>query len=216
MVDEPNFSRIPSLVRLSHSFPLPPDAPPWFNDGMKTDSLHIGQRVRHPQYGSGVVKAITETVAEIQFDDGAKRTVAPEASGLTPLDPQAALSGLQVPLTQLINETVAAAAIQLGLEMPDAVVDQLGLRWQKGKAVLHPSDPTLQTKEIPLEVFFHKIVGVRNQLRVLEQKINAHSVLTDGEKVELQQYISRCYGSLTTFNVLFKTKEDQFSSKAED
>jgi hypothetical protein len=182
---------------------------------MKAESLHIGQRVRHPQYGSGLVKAISETVAEIQFDDGAKRTVAPEASGLAPLEPQAALSGLEVPLTQVINETVAAAIAKLGLEKPDTVVDQLGVRWHKGKMVLHPADPTLQTKEVPLEVFFHKVIGVRNQLRVLEQKINAHPALTDGEKVEMQQYLSRCYGSLTTFNVLFKNKEDQFSSKAE-
>jgi hypothetical protein len=182
---------------------------------MKIESLHIGQRVSHPAYGSGTVKTISETVADIQFDDGSKRAIAPEPSGLEPLDPQAAMSGLAVPLKQFVSETLDAAIAKLGLEKPDAVVDELGLRWHKGKMVLHPADPTLQTKEVPLEVFFHKIVGVRNQLRVLEQKVNAHAALTDGDKVEMQQYISRCHGSLTTFNLLFKNKEDQFSSKAE-
>jgi hypothetical protein len=109
-----------------------------------------------------------------------------------------------------VNETVESALKQLGLEKPDVVVDQLGLRWHGGRVVMHPADSALQPKEVPLETFFHKIVMVRNNLRVLEQKINAHEKLTDGEKVEMQQYITRSYGSLTTFNILFKEKEDQF------
>jgi len=176
---------------------------------MKLEALHIGMNVRHPQYGLGIVKTISETTAEIQFNDG-KRAVAPEPSGLQPAEPQAAVSGLEMPLKQFVDQAVAATIQKLGLEKPDGVIDKLGIRWHGGKLVMHPADPALQTKEVPLETFFHKVVMVRNNFRVLEQKINAHDKLTDGEKVEMQQYITKCYGSLTTFNVLFKEKEDQF------
>lgn len=176
---------------------------------MKLEALHIGMNVRHPQYGLGLVRSISEVTAEIQFIDG-NRSVEPNAAGLEPAEPQVAVSGLAVPLIQFVEETLAAAVTKLGLEKPDSVVSQLGLRWHGGKLVMHPADPTLQTKEVPLETFFHKIVMVRNNLRVLEQKINAHEKLSDGEKVEMQQYITRSYGSLTTFNVLFKEKEEQF------
>lgn len=86
----------------------------------------------------------------------------------------------------------------------------LGDKWIKGMMLLQPADKTLKPKEIPIEDFFHKIVMLRDRLRVLEQNINSSKTLNDEEKVNIQQYITRCYGSLTTFNVLFKNKEQHF------
>jgi hypothetical protein len=87
----------------------------------------------------------------------------------------------------------------------------LANKWRGGKMQLWPREPGMAAKELPLETFFHKVVMVRNQLRVLEQQINTHAKLDDHDRVHLQQYITRCYGSLTTFNVLFKDRDDQFS-----
>jgi hypothetical protein len=179
---------------------------------MKIDSLHVGMKVRHPQYGLGTVKTISEHSAEVRFDEG-QRTVEPVSAGLEPGEPQATVSGLNQPLTAFVRETAESVVRALGLERPESLADQLLPRWHHGRLVMHPADPTLQTKEVPLEVWFHKIVMMRNNLRVLEQKINGHEKLTDAEKVEMQQYITRCYGSMTTFNVLFRNKEDHFDTK---
>lgn len=180
---------------------------------MNIAALHLGMRVRHPIHGTGSVRAIDEMAATIAFDDGVRRQVSPEASGLIPAEAQAAVSGLEMPLTQFIEQTVRAVADRLGLEQPEAVKHELAARWNGGKIVMHPADPLLATKELPLDVFFHKIVMIRNNLRTLEQKLNASASLTDAEKFDWQGYLTRSYGSLTTFNVLFRHKEDQFSSK---
>jgi hypothetical protein len=179
---------------------------------MKTEALHIGMKVRHPQYGLGTIKSIGEKTSEIQFEGNIVRTVSPETSELEPAEAQVAVSGLTQPLALFVAETARAILAEMGVEKPDAELQQLGARWFKGRLVMHPSDPSLQPKDVPMDVFFHKIVMMRNNLRVLEQKINAHEKLDDAEKVEMQQYITRCYGSMTTFNVLFRRKEDQFNT----
>ena len=85
----------------------------------------------------------------------------------------------------------------------------IGDRWRGGELVLSPGKKDTQDKRLPLDQFFHKIVMLRDKLRVLEQKVNGSSMPAD-EKVQLQQYITGCYGTLTTFNVLFREKDDQF------
>ena len=178
---------------------------------LNIQSLHIGMRVLHPRYGVGVVKSLTEHTADINFDD-APRTLAPETAGLTSAEATATLTELQVPLQQLIRDTTQSVVDALGLQKQDSIVEGLANRWQRGTLIMQSADSSLQPKEVPLETFFHKIVMIRNNLRVLEQKVNASDKLSDADKFDMQQYITRCYGSLTTFNVLFKNKEDHFGS----
>ena len=154
-------------------------------------------------------------VAPIAFDD-APRTIAPASSDLQPGEPSARLSELEMPLANLIRDTAHAMVEALGLEQRDVLVEGLATRWQRGTLIMQPTDSALQPKEVPLETFFHKIVMIRNNLRVLEQKVNASDKLSDADKFDLQQYITRCYGSLTTFNILFKSKDDQFRTIAAD
>jgi hypothetical protein len=178
---------------------------------MKIIDLRPGLQVLHPEYGLGEVKVLTEKTAEVLFNEG-RRTLSEElAAELKPAEPRAKLEGLEKPLRDLIAEVVEATAEQLNLKIDsDEFSPQLAPRWVGGKVVLHPHDASLAPKEIELEVFFRKIVMVRDNLRVLEQKINTHPKLNDAERIELQHYITKSYGSLTTFNLLFKEKEQTF------
>jgi hypothetical protein len=178
---------------------------------MKIFELRPGLQVLHPQYGLGDVKVVSEKTAEILFNEGRKTLSEETIAQLKPAEPSAKLEGLEKPLRDLIAEVVEATVDKLDLKVDaEELVPQLAPRWVGGKVVLHPFDASLATKEIELEIFFRKVVMVRDYLRVLEQKINAHPKLNDAERIELQYYITKSYGSLTTFNLLFKEKEQTF------
>ncbi|MBI1821095.1 MAG: hypothetical protein HY036_02415 [Nitrospirae bacterium] len=123
---------------------------------------------------------------------------------------------------QILTESESAAYEMVKLAMDEIRREELPQvelmdRWQGGELIIKSSNPDLEPKKIPLEAFFHKFVMIRDRLRVMEQQINAHKNLLDSEKVQLQQYITRIYGSLTTFNILFKNKADHFvGQKGED
>src|SRR5439155_26841322 len=98
---------------------------------MKVEALHIGQKVRHPQHGIGIVKALTEQSADIQFDD-LKRTISPQTSDIQPAEGQATINGLEFPLARFVDEIVPGSIDTLGLAKPDSVVDELPNRWRGG------------------------------------------------------------------------------------
>jgi len=178
---------------------------------MKIVDLRPGLQVLHPQYGLGDVKLLTEKTAEVLFNEGRKTLTEDLVAELKPAEPRAKLEGLEKPLRDVIAEVVDATVDRLNLKVDNEEFSpQLAPRWVGGKIVLQPNDPSLATKEIELEIFFRKVVLVRDYLRVLEQKINAHPKLNDAERIELQYYITKSYGSLTTFNLLFKEKEQTF------
>ncbi len=127
------------------------------------------------------------------------RAAGPAPAGSLPLPEE---------LTDMTRDEFAQAIREALRE--EAAEVRLTPKWEGGTVVLKPGDPQTQPKEIPLDALFHKIVMIRDRLRVLEQRINAHEKLSDAEKIEMQQYVTRCYGSLTTFNVLFQDERDRF------
>jgi hypothetical protein len=163
-----------------------------------------GSRVKHPQFGKGVIVQVRSDAYEICFIDLGVRIINRTFEGLEFIE------ALETPSDLATYEKVEKSLIRVLRQFSDIQETvPLGGKWTGGKLVMVPGDKNLKEKELPMEAFFHKIVMIRDRVRVLEQKINA-SNLTDEEKVELEQYITRIYGSLTTFNVLFKNKDDQF------
>ncbi|MDP2422911.1 MAG: hypothetical protein U1C46_05010 [Bacteroidales bacterium] len=171
---------------------------------MEDLTLGIGSRVVHPEFGKGVVIQVYTDSFEITFIDHGTKTILKSFKGLEVLDFVGGESDL---LSFEKVERVFQRLLRRITDLQEIV--PLGSKWTGGMMILQPSNRDLKGKEIPIEAFFHKIVMVRDRLRVMEQRINS-SKLDDEEKMNLQQYITRIYGSLTTFNILFADKEDFF------
>ena len=165
--------------------------------------LGIGSRINHPDFGKGVVTNVTSKHYWVTFIDNGLETINLDS---------------EFDVIEAADDDVDTVSF---FEVERSLVDILKKwsdvtelvpiadKWKGGKLILEPGDAGLQNKEVPIDTFFHKIVMVRDRLRVMEQKINS-SNLDDSEKIDLQQYITRIYGSLTTFNILFKLKDQQF------
>lgn len=169
--------------------------------------LGIGSRVKHPAYGDGVVIRLRKAAYEVSFMTYGIKMVGKEYDKWQVLGAEPADTGV----TFSEAEKSLMKVLRAWSDITEVI--ELGDRWDGGTMILKPADPGLKAKEIPIDTFFHKIVMVRDRLRVMEQRINASKGLSDEEKVNLQQYITRIYGSLTTFNVLFKYKEQQFQGE---
>lgn len=178
------------------------------------ETLGIGARVNHPHYGRGVVVEVGSEFYSIWFKTpNTAKNIAKDYTDLQVLENTAgADSGTSLSLAD-IEQALDHVLTQ---RLHEFQLVPMAVKWNDGTLVLKPGDESLQAKEVPIEVFFHKIVMLRDRLRLIEQKINSHKVLTDAEKVELQQYITAGYGSLTTFNVLFKESIHQFKGSGKD
>jgi hypothetical protein len=171
------------------------------------ETLGIGSRVEHPHFGKGVIVDAGSEFYTIWFKT---------QNGTKSIGKDYDLKVLDAKEATTESNSISLADIELAVgnileqRLHEFQLVPMALKWNSGTMVLQPKDTSLQSKEVPIETFFHKIVMLRDRLRLIEQKINAHKVLTDEEKVDLQQYITAVYGSLSTFNVLFKDTHHQF------
>ncbi len=172
---------------------------------MEPTTLGIGTRLQHTQFGPGVIVGIRYATYFISFINHGIKEIEKTDPKLEEIIPENVTEEIET------NSDLERSLLRI-LRLWGGVTENvpLGDKWIKGILLLQPADKSLKPKEIPIEDFFHKIVMLRDRLRVLEQNINSNKKLADEEKVNLQQYITRCYGSLTTFNVLFKNKEHWF------
>jgi len=168
-------------------------------------NLGIGTRLQHAQFGPGVIVGVKYASYAISFIHHGLKEIDKNDPHLEEIIPENL--SLEVETSVEVEKSLLKI-LRLWGGLTETV--PLGDRWTGGTMLLQPADQSQKPKEIPIEVFFHKIVMLRDRLRVLEQQVNAHKLLSDEDKLNLQQYITRIYGSLTTFNVLFKNKEHWF------
>jgi len=172
---------------------------------MDQTTLGIGTRLQHTQHGPGVIVGIRYATYLISFINVGIKEIDKTDTNLEEIIPENVSAEVE---TQSETEKSLLKILKMWGGLTETV--PLGDKWIKGMMILQPADKSLKPKEIPVEDFFHKIVMLRDRLRVLEQNVNSSKNLSDEEKVNIQQYITRCYGSLTTFNVLFRNKEQYF------
>lgn len=168
-------------------------------------TLGIGTRLQHTQFGPGVIVGVKYATYLISFIYHGIKEIDKTDTKLEEIIPENV--SVEIETTSAIEKSLLKI-LRMWNDTQEIV--HLGDRWVGGTLLLQPKDSSQKPKEIPIEIFFHKIVMLRDRLRVLEQQLNAHKQLSDAEKVNLQQYVTRIYGSLTTFNVLFKNKEHWF------
>ena len=172
---------------------------------MDQTTLGIGTRLQHTHHGPGVIVGIKYATYIISFINTGVKEIDKTDSNLDEIIPENVST--EVETTSEVEKSLLKI-----LNLWGGITENvpLGDKWLGGTLLIQPADKSLKPKEIPIADFFHKVVMLRDRLRVLEQNINSSKKLSDEDKVNLQQYITRCYGSLTTFNVLFRNKEQWF------